>query len=71
MTKDEAMKSGLVTLMTLMAFAPNYSYHDTKIKTKRDERPCLNCGATHSNNNSFCSRECCLEYRTKKEATNG
>ena len=31
-------------------------------------RPCLNqCGKEHDNNNSFCSAECCREYKARNK----
>lgn len=29
------------------------------------ERPCLNCGKMKQHNNSFCSAECCREWKGK------
>lgn len=30
-----------------------------------DERPCLNCKKPKRHNNSFCSAECCRDYKLK------
>jgi hypothetical protein len=38
---------------------PKYGVTDTR----RPFRPCLNCGKNHNNANSFCSKECCKEYK--------
>ena len=32
----------------------------------KKSRPCVNCKTPHTHNNSFCSAECCKEYRAKK-----
>lgn len=32
-------------------------------------RPCLKCGKNHYHNNSFCSAECCEEYKNGKSNT--
>lgn len=34
----------------------------------KPRKQCLECGATHSHNNSWCSAECCKAYRSKQKA---
>jgi len=51
--------------MIIAAFAAqSLLVNDSPIKTKeRRKKQCLQCGAAHTHNNSFCSRECCKGYR--------
>lgn len=32
-------------------------------QARTPKRPCLQCGASHDHNNSFCSSGCCNTYR--------
>lgn len=41
-------------------------YNGSKVKRIPKEKPCLYCGKPKRHNNSFCSGECCSEYRRKK-----
>jgi hypothetical protein len=38
---------------------------DTNRKTEPTQRLCLNCGKPKTHNNSFCSAECCIQYRKR------
>ncbi|UYM14285.1 hypothetical protein [Endozoicomonas euniceicola] len=65
-------------LMNLLAIlsaltTPNGTSGQRVRRHKKQSRPCLNkCGKLHIHNNSFCSADCCHEYRArKKEQDNG
>jgi len=34
------------------------------VRYDRPYKGCLNCGIPHQHNNSWCSKECCKEYKS-------
>lgn len=63
------MKKSIIPYIALSMFGEalvNNSYAQPKRGSKA--RPCLNCGKLKIHNNSFCSGDCCREYKQKKKA---
>lgn len=50
-------------LAAIAGMSPDYQEIGAKIKHEKREKLCLNCGNTHTHNNSFCSAKCCKEHR--------
>ena len=58
---------GMLLAATSLLCGSHYDYGDGDrvIETKKDLRPCLNCGKLHDHNNGFCCPECCKAWRNK------
>ena len=44
---------------------------DNKVHHEPMSKKCLICGKEHFGNNSFCSKECCVKFRTDKQKGGG
>ena len=53
-------------LATMLALSRGFAISiSSKVSNKRFKQ-CLNCNKGHMHNNSFCSADCCKEWRAKK-----
>ena len=60
----------LLAIANIAALADaRYSLERLAKIPKRPEKPCLYCRKPHNHNNSFCSAECCRNYRFEKAST--
>ena len=41
-----------------------------KSKKSKKSKKCLHCGKKHYHNNSFCSADCCKDYRANQQVEN-
>lgn len=64
------VSAAAMTAALLMAGGSGRLLHSHE-KAEPEERPCLNCGKPKRHNNSFCSANCCKEYKAKSHQPNG
>lgn len=73
--RTRSTRAGLLAagMVAMAAFGPGMGdimggtmFGRSGYREPKKPRPCLNCKKPHIHNNSFCSAECCKEYRAKK-----
>jgi len=64
------MKSKTLLMFFLaMAMSSDELIENNHVKQDSQEsKKCLMCGKKHNHHNSFCSPECCKQFRQKKKA---
>lgn len=58
-------QSRLSALFAVSALLGGGYLPDEPRRSEPEERPCVNCGNPKRHNNSFCSAECCRDYRSR------
>lgn len=56
----------VAAIAALLGAGQGYGFYSCRDKPEPEEKPCLNCGKSKRHNNSFCSGDCCREYRKRK-----
>lgn len=68
--EEEPVKEYNEAMALIAAFSGNAIDHEVnrlKRKAYRPTKQCLECGADHKHNNSWCSAECCKAWLLKKK----
>jgi len=53
-------------MMGAMGAMGDWGQRMSRGPVEKPKRPCLLCGKPHRHNNSWCSAECCREWRRQK-----
>jgi hypothetical protein len=66
MNKKNKMLSSILPIMAMAAMDDRFWDVPTPTIKIKQKQYCLNCGKEKNHNNSFCSPECCKNYKHKQ-----